>query len=236
MSNTSKEQQTKPRILVATPTYDRRVHAGFMTGVLGMILGGNHRFDFDLSFQHGTLVDRARDALAEEALATGVDWLFFIDSDIGFKPSAAHKLLIKATSIPAEERIRILAVPYRRRTVGEEVYSISAPDGGAPNRFGLYRVRGVPTGFTLIHREVLQAVARFSDENQLTYRSREQACHRFFPFGYDDKGDLLGEDFTFCQTAASLGFPSYAMPDIELTHEGTAEYTGTWTPHSKSID
>lgn len=234
----TEQSEPKPRILIATPTYDRRVHAGFMTGVLGMILGGNHRFDFELSFQHGTLVDRARDALAEEALASGVDWLFFIDSDIGFRPSAAHKLLLKAISIPAEERVLILAVPYRRRTVGEEVYSVRPNHDGvlSGNEYGVYRVLGVPTGFTLIHREVLQAVARHSDENQLTYRNRNQVCHRFFPFGYDERGDLLGEDFTFCQTAASLGFPAYAMPDIELTHEGSAEYTGTWTPRSKSID
>lgn len=225
----------RPRVLIATPTYNQTVHADYMLGVLGAMLGMSHRYEFLLEFVHGTLVDKARDCLAERAMESDADWLFFIDSDIGFHPSAARLLLTKAveTSYP------IIGIPYLRRTMNKRFSVRPLPDADPPvmNEHGVCEVLGAPTGFMVIHRSVLDAVARYSDDASLTYRLGDGTMRRrYFAFGYSEENHLLGEDFTFCALARSLGFPTYVLPGIELTHQGSHGFTGTWTPNEISTD
>lgn len=226
----------RPRVLIATPTYNAQVHASYMLGVLGAFLGLGHRYDLQHEFVHGTLVDKARDALAERALELDADWLVFIDSDIGFHPSALRLLLAKA----AETAVPVLAIPYLRRSMAKKYFSVRPlPSADPPvmDSRGICEVLGAPTGFMAIRREVLLAVARYSDEATLSYRHADGTMHRrFFAFGYSEEGFLLGEDFTFCELARSLGFPVFVLPGIELTHEGAHGYVGTWTPSEISAD
>lgn len=237
MSDTIPAEPTvRPRVLIATPTYNAQVHASYMLGVLGAFLGLSKRYDLQHEFIHGTLVDKARDALAERALELEADWLVFIDSDIGFHPSALRLLLAKA----AETSVPILAVAYPRRSMEKRYFSVRPlPDADPPvmDSRGICEVLGAPTGFMAIRREVLEAVGRYSDEATLSYKHADGTMHkRFFAFGYSEEGFLLGEDFTFCELARGLGFPTFVLPGIELTHEGSYGYVGTWTPSEISAD
>ena len=216
-------------ILIATPTFDSRVHASYMLGVLGFLLSYREKFDCALNMVHGTLVDRARDDLAEQALQSGHD-LFFIDSDIGFAPRAAHDFLVRAH----EADVPIVCAPYPRRSGMNDrdgFFSVAIPaEGSAPNEFGLYPVDAVPTGFTLIRHRVLEAIARIAP----TYTNNSGTLHRFFPF-IQDGDKLYGEDFSFCRLAREAGFQAFAMPGIPLVHEGSKSYAGAWGPDSLNV-
>ena len=164
----------------------------------------------------------ARNDVVSAFLDSESQWLLWVDSDMGFEPDAAYRLLANADEKDrpivgglcfvnrefAHDgmfgfRTRALPTIYDYRTDDKGVLRfISAP---------LYPVNGMVTcratgsAFVLIHRSVFE---RIRDANIGAWYDRVPA----------NDGRMLGEDVSFCVRAGKLGIPIHVHTGVRTTH------------------
>lgn len=212
-------------ILPAYLTDGENVSHSFMVSMLGMT--GHASTD-----AHARVLEPIRRRTGPADIATGrneltlafldteADWLWFVDTDMGFAPSTPLQL-------------RQSADPAERPVVGALCFTwrCDVPDGMGgyagrltPTLFGWddqgFRVAvGYPRGeivrtaatgaaCLLIHRSALEKVrAEFGDEwwSQVRYPS----------------GQTIGEDLSFCWRLGKVGVPVHVDTSIKTTHAKT---------------
>src|SRR6185436_472199 len=159
-----------------------------------------------------TLPERRNEAV-RALLNSDLDWLLFVDSDMGFEPLALDKLLA-------------VADPVNRPVVGALCFGLQHrdPDGMGgfdtkpfPTLFdfvkgtfeirwdypraAVTRVAATGCAFLLIHRDVL---AKFDDG---TWFDRARLGT-----------ELLGEDLSFCARAGEMGTPIHVHTGVRTSH------------------
>jgi hypothetical protein len=153
---------------------------------------------------------------------TNAEWLFFVDTDMGFAPGALETLVLAAD-------------PVARPVVGGLCFALKhmAPDGiggfrvrpvptlfmfaqndkqgvGFANRFRyppetLVQVAGTGAAFILIHRSVLEEVrAKYGD-----------AWFNFTSYG---DGAQVSEDLSFCWRVNAVGRPIFVHTGVKVSH------------------
>lgn len=150
------------------------------------------------------------------------EWLFWIDTDMGFKPDALDRLMESAD-------------PADRPVVGGLCFAAknARPDGMGgfvirplPTIFGmakdpegkhgfvnvskypvdeLVRVAGTGSAFILIHRTVLEGIRLQSGD------------HWYTPVAYEN-GLPISEDLSFCYRVNQAGFPIHVDTAVKTTH------------------
>lgn len=153
---------------------------------------------------------------------TDSEWLFFVDTDMGFKPESMEALLLAAD-------------PVERPVVGGLCFALKhmGPDGqggfnvrpiptlfswanhprqglGFANRFiyppeTLVQVAGTGAAFLLIHRSVLEAI-------------REDEGDRWFDLRTYEDGTSVSEDLSFCWRAGKLKKRIFVHTGVKVTH------------------
>ena len=237
--------------LIATPCHSNSL---FLPYVLSAIRLQHASFSagmrLDFFFRQGdSLVTRARnDCVAYFLMSPQFTHLFWIDSDIGYSPEAAFRLLLADRDVAAgvyplkREDWPAKGVPhgttrqrfeelYARYTVntgrlGEEVTLVVDADG-------FMKVREVPTGFMCIKRRVFDRLITAYPE--LRYKPdwpegsvpQGNVHYRFFDVMIDpDSGRYLSEDYGFCRLWEKIGGEMYADANSNLSHSGERVYTG----------
>lgn len=158
----------------------------------------------------GANVTNARNEIVAAFLETGIDWLWFIDTDMVFPPDVLERLLKTADK---RERPIVGALCFKWRNGREAVptiYTINEENRIVEN-LGYPPDAVVPcltgAGCILIHKSVLQKVGvEFPKPYQWF---REDAYH----------GMPISEDLTFCLRAISQGFPVHVDTSIVVGHE-----------------
>ncbi|MFO0959613.1 MAG: hypothetical protein U0800_19630 [Isosphaeraceae bacterium] len=179
----------------------------------------------------GSAIDAVRNQMLSRALDRGHENILFIDSDVGFDPSDAIKLL----SSPQPIVTGVYAKKGRR-----ELASIFE-DGIRTVRFGVARSRLEPLkyagmGFFAIKSH---AVRRIIEANQVPYCGTPDG-HGFWALFQPmvlqegDRHTYLAEDWAFCERARAAGLPILADPSIRLWHFGRYGYG--WEDAGRSID
>jgi hypothetical protein len=166
-----------------------------------------------------SVVTWARNAVVGEFLRSDCTHLFWIDSDIVWRPADFFRLLGFAATHDL-----IGAAYMLKREPAACVVNVPDPDCYEINGFGNIRVRSLPIGFTVCRREVIERVAAtkemmHDDLSNVDYPD-------FFRLSRSAAGKPLGEDIAFYEDAAALGFKGWLDPSIKLAHVGTKEYTG----------
>jgi 2-polyprenyl-3-methyl-5-hydroxy-6-metoxy-1,4-benzoquinol methylase len=90
---------------------------------------------------------------------------------------------------------------------------------------GIYECKYIPTGFTGYSRKLLQ---RMVDELKipLLEQGEDQEHYPFFEEKvWEDKGKFLGEDWDFCEKAASVGIKAYVDTKLQPGHIGDKIYS-----------
>jgi GT2 family glycosyltransferase len=164
----------------------------------------------------GPVLSIARNTCAEEFLRSGMQWLWFVDTDTVFAPDVLPRLL--ALAHPVERPVVSAAVPVGGRDPRERVQSTGIPElfwaayrcdavGGLKplsvrEPVGeAERVDAVGTGCVLIHRGVLEAVGPG-------------------PFCELSEGNaVMGEDLAFCRRADALGIPIHVAGRVRVGHQ-----------------
>lgn len=169
----------------------------------------------------GGLVE-ARNNVVEAFLGRDAEWLFWIDTDMGFQPDVVEQLL--AASDPVERPI-VGGLCFAQKETTPDGYGgyrtkarvtildwVKKPDG-SESFMGrrwypvneLVRCAGTGSACILIHRSVLEKMAA---EYGATWYDRING----------DDGNPLGEDVSFCIRASALDFPIHVHTGVRTTH------------------
>lgn len=168
-------------------------------------------------------IPEARNTVVEAFLAErDAEWLFWIDTDMGFAPDTVEQLIA-------------VADPEKRPIIGGLCFAVKpvADDGMGGWRMGvvptIYDWTDVPEtgGKGFVSRSIYQpdAVVQCAGTGSaciLVHRSvfeRIAADGRGAWYGrVPNNGSLIGEDLSFCLRAGSLGIPVYVHTGVRTTH------------------
>jgi len=178
-----------------------------------------------LAHDHGKMFVRvgtdglvaARNAVAQQVIDSDVDWLLWIDSDMGFAPDTLDRLLA-------------VADPIDRPIVGGLCFASRqfAHDG-----MHGFRTRPMPTIYNYLEVDGVRrfvSIPVYPTDQVIHVRATGSACiliHRSVleligGSWYDrvpgSDGKLLGEDISFCVRAATVGAPIHVHTGVRTTH------------------
>jgi hypothetical protein len=239
----------KPSLMIATPMYGGMCTGQFMVGVLQTVskmqsIGVQVYF---VQMGNESLITRARNELTRIFLDSNMDYLMFIDADIGFDGQAVATLMAAdkdiACGIYPKKEVDWVAVEKavaQGKTTELKDYSGAfvlnvdheTSKNAQVDESGCIEVRHGGTGFMLIKRQVFDALA----DKVPTYRSStvrdangnylKPETKEFFATSIDDTGCLLSEDYHFCELHRKHGGKIHVNPFIKLEHVGTYVYGG----------
>lgn len=167
----------------------------------------------------------ARNEVVAAFLASDSDWLFWVDSDMGFEPDSVYRLLAVADPV---QRPIVGGLCFMNREVAHDgmmgfrtlplptLYDWRADEDGTPRFLSMpmypvntvIRVRATGSAFILIHRSVFEAMAA----------QERPEFGRWYDQVRGPNGSLLGEDVSFCVRAAELEIPVHVHTGVRTTH------------------
>jgi len=252
------EELRKHKIFVGTPMYGGQATGLYTkaTNDLSMLCAA-HGITLKYYFLFNeSLVQRARNYIADEFLRSDCSHLLFIDADIAFNPKDALALL--GIHLQNPEEYPIVTGPYPKKTIAWEKVAKAAQMGKSDDDpFELARftsdfvfnpVKGMKqfklsepvevqeagTGFMLISRE---AFLRYRDAYpELSYLPDHARTEQFdgtreitafFDCVIDPESKrYLSEDYFFCHKARDAGLKVWMCPWMHLNHVGTHIFQG----------
>lgn len=208
-----------PKVHIATPAYDGKVHSGYAKSLLlaGYILGKSGIEISGHIAKNGIFIDMARSHMVKLFLKTDATHLMFIDSDMEFEPRAIAALV--SSGLP------LCGGLYRQRS-DERIWITEMPDNKVNCRDGWVQVNRMPTGFMCIERHVLEVMS----EKAPKFMVEDEPCPMVFkvkdkaPIG-DGPWRVVGEDYSFCDDYMALyrsgvfKEPIWIWPDIDFVHD-----------------
>lgn len=211
-----------PRVMIGMPVGSNSVPWATAVSLMTTVrVCDREGLEIKLSAPAGSsVVTWARDAIVGAFLSSDCTHLFWIDSDIVWRPAdflrlvgfgATHDLIGATYMLKREPPVCVVNLPDPKN------YEI--------NGFGNVRVESLAMGFTICKREVIEKIAAtkewmFDDISGARYPD-------FFRLSRNPKtGKPLGEDIAFYEDAAALGYKGWLDPSIKLGHVGMKEYTG----------
>ncbi len=162
----------------------------------------------------GMPFDHARNVACQAAINAGVEWIFFLDSDVVPPKDAILRLI--------SYRQPIMSGVYHRRSPPHGVpVMIKGPTWYVvPPNSGIVEVDLVGAGCLLIHRSVLE---RFMINPLDAGRGKTVFDWRVDMAGILPQGEALSEDFSFCLHARKMGYKILVDTGIQCRHGGMGQ-------------
>lgn len=242
-------------ILVCAPIFAGQGYATFNHSIQSLQKkAAEYKFKLEFHFiMNESLVQRGRNTLAHEFMASDYTHLMFIDADIGFNPDDIFKMLCWEKGV--------IGGAYTKKTINWQKVHNAVLNGVRPehlhyfagdfavnmlsqqtinyDKFIPFEVKHVATGFMLIDRKCLEGFQKaFPDHN---YRNNHFKDGRFQKdphariWAYFDCGietwenkevaTYLSEDYWFCAYMTKMGEKLWIAPWVYLTHTGTFVYS-----------
>jgi len=192
-----------------------------MMGVVNHAANNGIKIPF-IGVTERTLIEDARNTLAEQFLKSETEWMFWMDSDMVFPPDTLKQLFDVAE---AKDAKMVTGIYYQRKgknlpclwSRGDELddgtkTALESPKGKTNKYLGTFMVvhpdkkepfeaHAAGFGCVLVHRSVFEVMPR--------------------PWFQFVKG-VCSEDFYFFVNAQEMGFKLWAVPTIDLGHIGDA--------------
>ena len=253
------EELRKYKIFVGTPMYGAQCAGTYTkasTDLATMCTANGIGVHFYYLFNE-SLIQRARNYIADEFMRSDCTHLLFIDADICFNPRDVLGLL--AVQISDPEKYNVVTGLYPKKTIAwEKVQKAAALGKGDENPFDLEHYTadyvfnpvnktnsfniGEPleigeggTGFMLIPRETFEKFAKAYPE--LSYRPDHvrtdnfdgtRDIHAYFDCIIDPETKrYLSEDYFFCKKARQAGMQIWTCPWMQLQHIGSYIFKGS---------
>src|SRR5574343_1879144 len=157
------------KYMLAMPCYDGKMALQTATSLLDTVLNFTKKdiqFEFML-LPNGTLIDAARNELAEAFLSSDCDTMICLDADMSWTWEMMERLLVFSGHYP------IIAGTYQCKM--DEVKFIVAPEEYTFNEHGLLPIKHTGFGFVAIQRKVLEKLKPLTevyyDKNKQKYFS-----------------------------------------------------------------
>lgn len=184
-----------PRVAIAVPSGDM-VHADFAMAYAQLCLA-SAGLPLQLITVKSSIVAQARNNAVELARDFKADFLFFLDSDMLFPPTALFRLLLHGKDI--------VGATYTKRVAPFEILGTKLAEQPAVLSGDLLEMQRIPTGCLLIRMAVFDKLPK-----------------PYFRFETDGHGAIVGEDYVFCDRAREAGFRIWcdAVISREIGHIG----------------
>lgn len=194
-----------PNVLIATPIRDW-LYSASAKCFFGLVKSG-----YDVEWDDDRILPRARNNLAEKAIAGGYEYVFFIDSDMVFEADDVEMVL----DLAEQQRLDIVAGRYFNRAppYNEQAFIIKGEQSlvSDPNTNPVVLADGVGAGFLLVRTSAFSKIPR----------------------PWFDWNNKVSEDIHFCNQARLFGFKIWYYPLVTVGHVGPLIF-GTRT--FKSVD
>lgn len=173
-----------------------------------------------LTLSNSSLIGHARSRVANFFLNnTEFEYLFFLDSDIGFDANDVLKLL--------QYQVHIVSAAYPMKVLPPRYcVNVSYPE---KKKGDLIKIDGNGMGFVLIHRRVFIDIARQypglkyipSDYHSEEPHSEGEMNNSYHYFAELKQGNgFMSEDKAFFHRATQVGYDTWLDPTIKLNHTG----------------
>ena len=175
----------------------------------------------DYSLSQG--IADARNKTVAQFLAGDGEWLFWIDTDMGFQPDIVSRLL-KVANRKTHPVVGALCFARKRHHGGDgynghraftvpTIYDwVELPDGvrgfaprASYERGALVECHATGSAAILIHRSVFERMAEKHDG-------------QWYSQIPDGQGNVLGEDMSFCVRLVELAVPLHIHTGVKTTH------------------
>ena len=188
-----------PRVAIAVPSGDM-VHADFAMAYAQLCMA-SASLKLQLITVKSSIVAQARNNGVELARDFGANFIFFLDSDMLFPPTALFRLLL--------HRMDIVGATYTKRVAPLQVLGASLAEQPTVASGDLLEMQRMPTGCLLINMGVFDKLSK-----------------PYFRFETDANGAIVGEDYVFCDRARGAGFRIWcdAVMSREIGHIGQQVY------------
>jgi hypothetical protein len=187
---------TLPKVAICFPSADM-VHADFALALAGLC-NTTPPLETPIVNNKSSIVAAARNDGVRRARELGCDHLLFLDSDMTFPRTTLHRLLV--------HREPIVGATYVKRVPPFALLGSALEPHPTADARGLTEMRRIPTGCLLIRMSVFDALAK-----------------PYFRYITDETGgEIVGEDYVFCDRAREAGFRIWcdAALSLEITHLG----------------
>lgn len=168
-----------------------------------------------------SIITMARNMLVDQFLKSDCTELLFIDGDVLAQADDILRLMAQSGDKD------ITAGSYPRRSRDKKFFMDLYFDENNDLEFdgALMRINRVGTGFMLIQRHVIEAIAEKSEK----YLGQDGIGNvaNVFDFKLMD-GKFVGEDYSFCDKAKDEGFKVWLDVEISLPHVGQEEFTNNF--------
>lgn len=188
---------------------------------LGKLLVRNNIPHGLLTQANSSLITQGRSKCANFFLNnTEHEYLFFLDSDIGFNPEDVLKLL--------SHQVDIVSGPYPMKTIPiRYCIDILQPE---QRKGDLVKIGGNGMGFVLIHRNVflkmsqnfpdLKYIPQIKDSNVPPTEAELNNSYHYF-MEHKENNAFMSEDKSFFHRARMLGYDVWLDTSIKLQHIGS---------------
>ena len=172
-------------------------------------------------------IPAARNKAVRDFLSTkDADWLFWIDTDMGFAPDTVDRLIEVADPVNrpivgglcfAQKQTDPPGMGGWQTAIVPTIYDWTTVEATGETGFlsrreypvnALTQCAGTGAACVLIHRSVLERMAQGGVKGEWYDRIPNPTAG----------GRLLGEDLSFCLRAGSLGIPIYVHTGVRTTH------------------
>lgn len=179
-----------------------------------------------LTLANSSLITQARSKIANFFVNnTEHEYLFFLDSDIGFEPQDVIKLL--------SHQVPIVSGAYPMKIIPERYcIDVSQPE---QRQGDLLKINGNGMGFVLIHRQVFLDIAKQypglkyvpSDYHSDTPHTSAEMNNSYHYFAeHKSQNGFMSEDKSFFYRASQVGYNIWLDTSIRLNHTGYHIYQG----------
>jgi hypothetical protein len=208
------------KVFIAIPAHDGAMRVSTVMSLISMMSEGTSSgITFDLRcWEQDSLIPNARNSLVGGFMLTDCTDMLFIDSDVSWGPGTLRRIL--------DHKVDFVGGTYRfkREPEGYPVGWLNGPNDPRVN--GLVEVARLPSGFFRMTRAGLQRVIDQCDD--LAYQSHcapDLKCWYLYDIKLKD-GQLIGEDYVFCDLLRQLGESVWLDPELKINHAGSKIYQG----------
>jgi hypothetical protein len=229
-------------LVIGTPMYGGMCCSEYVHSIMGLkdAMQQNGHTVTCIFLGNESLIQRGRNTIAWHFLNTDASHLLFVDADQSFKPNDVARMIkadkpILGGAVPMKgidwSRVRqgaLLNHPDLSKLTG--VFNVNKlPDHEMKNIDEPFQVRHVGTGFMLIQREVFDALrphVGYYTNGGVTI-PKDEKIYDFFKV-QSVNGELLSEDYNFCNMYRDLGGSIWVAPWCEIGHFGSYLFSGQY--------
>ncbi len=185
-----------PKVAICFPSGDM-VHADFALALAGLC-NSTPPIETPIVNNKSSIVAIARNNGVKRAREMACDHILFLDSDMVFPRATLHRLLA--------HRKDIVGAIYTKRVPPYSLLGTALDGEPTCDDEGLTEMKRLPTGCLLIRMAVFEALSE-----------------PYFRFLADEEsGEIIGEDYVFCDRAREAGFRIWcdAKLSLEIGHIG----------------